>query len=174
LQSHGTPSQTGPASTPEANKDQQSCGGSHQRSINVLGHGSALLDDSSIPTLVRPPDRRVGHDDGRLGVRRVGAPTATQWVDEVQITVSAGGLRRVGMLNVLQFTPPSVETKASPASPIETQKFSTQESAAPTRALSDGSYRTRQRTSPDPDLPTLLHISRDMAPLGAYGPFTRR
>jgi hypothetical protein len=40
-------------------------------------------------------------------------PTATQWVDDVQLT--AVGIRRAGMLDGLQFIPPSVETKASPA-----------------------------------------------------------
>jgi hypothetical protein len=60
------------------------------------------------------------------------APTATQWVDEVQMTVSSGGFRRVGISKVPQFTPPFVEMKASPALPIETQKFSAHETAAPT------------------------------------------
>jgi hypothetical protein len=37
-------------------------------------------------------------------------PTATQWIDEVQLT--AVGISRVGMLDGRQFTPPSVEMKA--------------------------------------------------------------
>jgi len=71
-------------------------------------------------------------------------PTATQWVGEVQLT--AVGIRRVGMLDGRQFSPKSVEMKASPVvtkallageckckcPPTETQKFSTQESDHPT------------------------------------------
>jgi hypothetical protein len=69
-------------------------------------------------------------------------PTATQWVDEVQLT--AVGIRRVGMLDGLQFTPPSVDVKALPVvtkalpargpkcPPTDAQKFPTQESTQPT------------------------------------------
>jgi hypothetical protein len=76
-----------------------------------LRNVSALLNDSKTQTGAGFKTYEYVRITADLACGRL-PPTATQWVDEVQLT--AVGIRRVRMLDGFQFTPPSVEIKALP------------------------------------------------------------